>query len=58
MKVEMDDAIKLQNAERAACECGAYGSGEEHEPWCRARRFDLTPEGATATEALKFLKIK
>jgi hypothetical protein len=54
----VDDAIKLQNAERAACECSAYGSGEEHEPWCKARRFDLTPEGLTATEALAFLKIR
>lgn len=53
----MDAATILQNAERRLCSCGAAGSGEEHEPWCRARKFDLLPENISADDAVRRLRI-
>jgi hypothetical protein len=53
----IDPAFTLQRAEERACTCSAVGSGEEHEPWCKARKFDRIPEDMTAAEALRRLKI-
>jgi hypothetical protein len=37
----MDPAIKRQIEEERLCECGAAGSGETHEKWCAAKKFDV-----------------
>ncbi len=34
MTQRLDPAVKFQNAEARACECGAAGSGEGHADFC------------------------